>query len=105
MNGGDCYSLMDDLIENGLRKGKDFVCFDADYLFGLMYRYPDKYPLRKNLDLGVDWLKGRYSNKMGDIYVSYINVWESYDSYILTNITQTQTSLMNMGNFIVSPLK
>ena len=76
MNGGDCYRLMDDLIENGLRKGKDFVCFDADYLFDLMYCYPDKYPLRKNLDLGVDWLKGRYSNNRGDIYVWYNDAYK-----------------------------
>lgn len=71
MNGGDCYDLMGDLIENGLKKGEDFVCFDTDYLVDLKYCYPDKFTWRKNLDLGAGWLKGRHSNIRGDIYVWY----------------------------------
>lgn len=71
MNGDDCYDLIDDFIENGLKKGDDFVCFDANYLVDLMYRYPDEFTWRKNLDFGVVWLKGRHSNNIGDIYVWY----------------------------------
>ena len=69
MNGNDCYDLIDDLIENGLKMGEDFGCFDASDLY--YYMYPDECTWRKNLDLGVGWLKGRRSNKIGDICVWY----------------------------------
>ena len=63
--------LIDDLIENGLKIGEDFGYFDSDYIVDLMYRYPDECTWRKNLDLGVGWLKGRRVNNTRDIYVWY----------------------------------
>ena len=71
MNGDDFYDLIDDLIENGLKMGEDFGCFDASNLADDMYRYPDECTWRKNLDLGVNWLKGRHSNNEGSIFVWY----------------------------------
>ena len=71
MDCDDCYDLIDDLIENGLKMGEDFSYFDSDYLFDLMYCYPDECTWRKNLDLGVGWLIGRHANNKGDIYVWY----------------------------------
>ena len=69
--GGDFNDLIDDLIENGLKVGEDFACFDASDLIDDMYRYPDECIWRKNLDLGVGWLKGRHSNNEGSIFVWY----------------------------------
>ena len=40
MNGSDVYDLIDDLIENGLKMGEDFACFNAIDLVDDMYRYP-----------------------------------------------------------------
>ena len=66
MAGSDVYDLMDDLIENGLKMNEDFVHFDAsDLAFNIECTW------RKTLSLGVDWLKGRRSNKIGDICVWY----------------------------------
>ena len=45
-----------DLIGNGLKMGEDFCRFDTDYLVESMYRHSGG---RNNLDLGVNWLKGR----------------------------------------------
>ena len=69
--GGDFYDLIDDLIENGLKIGEDFGCFDASDLYYDMYRNSDECTWRTNLDLGAGWLKGRRSNKIGDICVWY----------------------------------
>jgi hypothetical protein len=71
MNGDDCYDLIADLIENGLKRSEDFVWFDSNDLFDLMCCCPDEWAWRKNLDLGVDWLKGRHANEIGDFYVWY----------------------------------
>ena len=71
MNGDDCYDLIADLIENGLKRSEDFVWFDANDLFDLMCCYPDEWAWRKNLNLGVAWLKGRPANEIGDFYVWY----------------------------------
>ena len=71
MNGDEMYDLIDDLIENGLKMSEDFGYFDSNYLVDLMYCYPDEFTWRKDLDLGVGWLKGIHANKIGDIYVWY----------------------------------
>jgi hypothetical protein len=66
MAGNDVYDLLEDLIENGLKMGEDFVYFDAtDLAFDIECTW------RKNLSLGVGWLRGRRSNKIGDICVWY----------------------------------
>jgi hypothetical protein len=64
MNAADWFDLMEDLIGNGLKMGEDFCRFDTDYLIDSMYSHSNG---RKNLDFGVDWLRGRCVD--WDVYV------------------------------------
>jgi hypothetical protein len=66
MSYGDCSDLVEELIENGLKVDEDFVYFDTD-----MYCFPDEFTWRKDLDLGVGWLKGRLSKIPLSIRVWY----------------------------------
>lgn len=68
MNISDWYDYIDDLIKNGLKMDEDFCRFDTDHLIEPMYRCPDECTWRKNLNLGVGWLKGRYID-------GYVYVW------------------------------
>ena len=63
MAGNDVYELIEDLFKNGLKIGQDFVHFDAsDLVFDI------KGTWQKNLNFGVDWLKGQCIDE-------YVYVW------------------------------
>ena len=65
--GDDIDVIVDDLIGNGLEIGTDFEYIHADRLAMNIQHGFTPLDLQKDLDFGVNWLKGQYDR--GDIFI------------------------------------
>ena len=60
-------AIVDDLIENGLKIGKNFIFLDTTRLAFNVQLGLSPIALKKSVDIGVDWLMGEYDH--GDIFI------------------------------------
>jgi len=71
MGGNDMDDTIDDLLNQGLKPGVDFIAFDAGNLTLGMNMTPDTNNQEQDIDLGTDWLLGKF--REGYVYVSHVS--------------------------------
>jgi hypothetical protein len=62
-------AIVDDLIENAMKMDEDFTFLDATRLAFNVQSGLSPIALKKDVNIGVDWLKVKYDN--GNIYIRY----------------------------------
>ena len=67
--GDDIDVIVDDLVENGMKMHEDFIFLNATGLAFNVQLGLSPIALKKDVNIGVDWLKVKYDN--GNIYIRY----------------------------------
>jgi len=62
-------TIVDDLIENAMKMDKDFIFLNATGLAFNVQLALSPIAIKKDVNIGVDWLKGEYDH--GDIFIWY----------------------------------
>ena len=64
----DTIEAEQDLMNNGLKKGNDYIIFEADNYASALGSYPRKKEIHLDVDMGIAWLKGEYTDWGIDVW-------------------------------------